>query len=603
VWFACALLGVASGADPVRGRPREAGAAEGGVAWQAWSDDVAVRARAEGRVVLLTVSAAWCHWCHVMQRETYADPRVVARVAARFLPVKVDADARPDLAERYAEYHWPATVFLAGDGREVLALRGYRGPDDFLRILDDVERAVRTGRSLLDAPPSRNEAVAGAVALDALRARLVAVLDGTWDEAHGGWGFGQKYPFAPAAEHAWLVSRDDGGAMAGARARRTLAAWEALLDPVWGGLYQYSEGGTWATPHYEKVMAVQAGALRAYAEGFRRTQDPRWRRDGEAVVRYLRSHLRAPSGAFYTSQDADLRRPDGRSVDGVAFFGRDAEGRRALGIPRVDEAVYAQENGWAVEALVAWAVAVGDPSALADAVRAARVVLASHGDPAGGLRHAADDRGPLHLGDQVAFGRALVALWSATGERAWLDRAVALGDGLLTRFTDPARGGFLATPAGGGPFAEPLRPFEGNVAAARFLLALAAATDGAKWRPAALAALAVAGAPGVPERLGWRSASLLLAVEEARRVWGRATVVGDASDPLTERLADAARGADAALVLVECVEPGATTAGGAPAPDSGDGPALFLCGAGACSAPVRDPAAVAAALRAFGSGR
>jgi hypothetical protein len=171
--------------------PRPAAADGGGVVWQGWTDDVAARARAEGKIVLLTVSASWCHWCHVMQRETYADPRVVARVAARFLPVKVDADARPDLAERYAEYHWPATVFLAGDGREVLALRGYRGPDDFLRILDDVDRAARAHIRA----PSHRTAVAGAstsAARDCGRARR--------DVGQAKWGFGQKYPYAPAVE-------------------------------------------------------------------------------------------------------------------------------------------------------------------------------------------------------------------------------------------------------------------------------------------------------------------------------------------------------------------------------------------------------------------
>ena len=583
--------------------PRPAAADGGGVAWQGWTDDVAARARAEGRVVLLTVSASWCHWCHVMQRETYADPRVVARVAARFLPVKVDADARPDLAERYAEYHWPATVFLGGDGREVLALRGYRGPDDFLRVLDDVDRAARAGRTLLEAPPSRNAAVAGALDLVALRARLRALLDATWDEAQAGWGFGQKYPYAPAVEVAWLRARDADGAREAERARRTVAAWSALIDPVWGGMYQYSEGGTWGTPHYEKIMAVQAGALRAYAAATRRTRDPRWAREARAVVGWLRGFLRSPSGAFGTSQDADLRRADGSSVDGAAYFGRDDAGRRALGMPRIDRAVYAQENGWAVEGLVALGTATGDAALVDEAAAAARAVLATHDDGAGALRHAADDRGPLHLGDQAAFGRAAVALWGATGDPAWLARAERLAEAMLARFLDRARGGFVATSATAGPFGEALRPFDGNVAAARFLLALAAAKDEARWRREALRAMAVAAAPGVPERHGWRSSALLLAVEEATRPVLRATVVGEADDPRTLALLAAARAADVPGLVVERVDVDGRSVTGAPAPPAADGPALFLCGDGQCSSPVGAPEEVEAAARAFGSGR
>ena len=298
-------------------------------------------------------------------------------------------------------------------------------------------------------------------------------------------------------------------------------------------MYQYSEGGTWGTPHYEKIMAVQAGALRAYAAATRRTRDPRWAREARAVVGWLRGFLRAPSGAFGTSQDADLRRPDGSSVDGAAYFGRDDAGRRALGMPRIDRAVYAQENGWAVEGLAALATATGDAALLDEAETAARAVFATHDDGAGGLRHAADDRGPLHLGDQAACGRAAVVLWGATGDRAWLARAERLAETLRARFLDPARGGFAATSGAAGPFGEALRPFDGNVAAARFLLALAAAKDDARWRREALRAMAVAAAPGVPERHGWRSAALLLAVEEAMRPVVRATVVGEPDDPRT----------------------------------------------------------------------
>jgi uncharacterized protein YyaL (SSP411 family) len=121
-----------------------------GVAWAAWEPAAFERAQREGRLIVVTVSAAWCHWCHVMQRRTWSDARVAARVAAGYVAIRVDADARPDLAERFTEYRWPATVFLTKDAKPLAALRGYRGPEDLLLVLGQVEAAAREGRTLGD---------------------------------------------------------------------------------------------------------------------------------------------------------------------------------------------------------------------------------------------------------------------------------------------------------------------------------------------------------------------------------------------------------------------------------------------------------------------
>lgn len=587
------------------GAPRAARAE--GAAWSAWSAETFARAKRERRILVVEVSAAWCHWCHVMERETYADPRVAGRLAARFLPVRVDADARPDLAERYAEYHWPATVFLTPDALEVTALRGYRAPDDFLRILDDVEAAVRDGRRLAPSVPpvGRGEAAAaGAALLPALRARLAAELDATWDDAQAGWGRGQKYPYPPAILHTLLVARRSDDATARERALRTLAAAERLLDPVWGGMYQYSEGGVWDRPHFEKIASVNAGALAAFATAHRLTGDARWRRDAEDVRRYLTGMLRDPSGAFYTSQDADLgAHGDAAPLDGHAYFALDDAGRRRLGIPRIDRAIYAQENGGFVEALCVLHEATGDPAPLREALAAARAILRTHRDPAGGLRHAAEDRDGLHLGDQAAFGRAAVALFDATGDRAWLEEAIGLADAMRARLLDAAGGGFYvrtADPAGPGAFGEGIKPLEANAAAARFLLALHAATSRAVYRDEALRAIAAVAAPDLSARLGWRSAALLRAVEEASAPWTRATLVAAEDDPDAAPLWRALRALDVPLLVRERVAPGEASAAGTSFP-SAPAPAIYLCGDGRCSAAVRRAADLPSAGKAFGA--
>lgn len=591
-------------APPWRGARAEA------TSWSEWSPASFERARREGRVIVLEVSASWCHWCHVMEEETWADPRVAARLRDRYLPIKVDADARPDLAERYAEYHWPATVFLTPDARTITALRGYRGPEEFLRVLDEVEAAAREGRALVDtAPPSGRVAdPTGEGLLPTLRARLRAVLDSTWDEAQGGYGFGQKYPYAPAVLRDLLVARREDDEPSRRRALRTLEGFERLIDPVWGGMYQYSEGGVWTSPHFEKIASVQAGALSAFAAAYRATGDRRWLDDAFAVRRFLVGMLRAPSGAFYTSADADVvvtAAHGGVSrVRGDVYFALDDAGRRRIGLPRIDRAIYAQENGAFIEGLCDLYRASGDAAVRQDAVAAAKAILSTHRDPAGGLCHAAGDVRVLHLGDQTAFGRALLALADVTGNGEWVAEAVALAESMRRRFADPVAGrggGFFGDtedPAAVGVFGERLRPYEGNALAARFLLALHAASGNASYRTAARGAIAAVSDPALSARFGWRCAALCLAVDEADFAWTHATLLTREGDAAGDALWTALLRLDAPLLVRERVEPGVASTVGTTFPTA-PLPAIYLCGDGRCSRPVTRAADLPAVWKAF----
>ena len=97
-------------------------------AWSGWSHDLFARATTEKRFVILDLEAVWCHWCHVMEKTTYADPKVQELLAAKYLPVRVDQDANPDLSSRYGDWGWPATIVFAPDGREIAQIRGYIQP-------------------------------------------------------------------------------------------------------------------------------------------------------------------------------------------------------------------------------------------------------------------------------------------------------------------------------------------------------------------------------------------------------------------------------------------------------------------------------------------
>lgn len=568
------------------------------IAWAEWGPEPFARARAEKKPLLIGVTAGWCHWCHVMDQETWGDPAVAATVAREYVAVRVDSDARPDLGERWRRWGWPATALLSPQGEPILCRRGYQEAAPLRELLLRVAEDLRAGRSPRDAAPPPREAGQGAPPASelgpALR-RLRAQLDEHWDPQAAGWGRGwQRYPLAEPVEHALLRARRDPGQQEWrARALRALTAYQALLDPVAGGMFQYSDDGTWGSPHTEKIAPVQAGALEAYSLACLETGDPRWRGPARQVARFLRERLRAPEGGFFASQDADP--PAGSGLTGAEWVALDAAARARAGEPRIDRAVYADLNGLLIRGLALFGAAAGEPEPIALACVALERLLLTHRAPGGAFTHgprAGDASAVLHLADQVAPARAALALHAATGEQRWLTLAEELA-GVLRRFEDPLQGGFFATSddlallAGGRR-----KPFQENALAARFLLELAALRQGdVGLRQRAAAALRAQADPELVASWGRMTGALLLALEleaEPPLVIELAATPAQLAAPAGQALHRAA---------LRELRTGRLLHVRAPAQAEPPGPFLRACGPRACSALVRDPALLVEALR------
>ncbi|MBL9103876.1 MAG: thioredoxin domain-containing protein [Myxococcales bacterium] len=571
--------------------------------WHAWSPESFAAARTGDKILLVNVAAAWCHWCHVMDHETYADAEVAALLREHFLAIRVDSDARPDLAERYADWGWPATAVLTSDARPVLELRGYQDPREFAELLRDLvadQKAGKlTGRRPAPPPPPRDADLAE------LRKTAEAQLDSYYDEARGGWGRVQKYPLAAHDELSLLRAAIFEQPVWRARALTTIAGEVRLIDPVWGGMYQYSLQSVWDRPHYEKIAAVQAGALETLSRTYELTRDDKWRAAAHLQRRYVLEFMQRPGGGFYTSQDADLQRPGEPPVVGLDYYARDDAARRALGVPRIDTSVYADLNGRIIAGLCrlyAWVPGPDgqpDVAALQAAASAGERLLAGHRTASGGFTHAAGDGGLLHLRDQAAVGRGLMALYRVTGDDRWLTAARALADFMLKDLQDPTHGGFFAhtaDPAAVGVFAERRKPVEENGLAARFLLELHRQLDHLSeepaYGPAAVRALKAVSDPAELKEQGRMLGQYALALAEASYTPVDVTVVGRPGDPATMALhAAALRLGDPRTIL-------AISPPGARYPDPG-GAAVYLCTDTACSSPVKDPARLADAARGF----
>lgn len=549
------------------------------VAWQGWSDGAFASAARQKKLLLLDLGAVWCHWCHVMEETTYRDPKVVALLRRHFVAVRVDQDSRPDLSNRYEDYGWPATIIFDANGRELVKFAGYIAPGRMASLLDAVVRDPTPGPSA----PSETPIGSGGSALDpGLRADLAQLVSARYDREHGGWGFSKKFLDWDSVEYCLERTRA-GDADCARMAKETLAQSRRLIDPVWGGLYQYSDGGDWDHPHFEKLAQFQAEGMRLYAEAYVLWGDPADLAAARDIHRYARAFLTSPRGASYVSQDADLVAGE----HSVSYYALDDAGRRRRGIPRVDRHEYARETAWMANALVAMYAATREAAFLDEAETAGRWIVAERSRPGGGFGHDASDAAGPYFGDTVAAGRAFLALCAATGDRAWLGRARQAADFLAATFAVEGASGF-ATAVARGRFAPPRPQRDENVLAARFLNLLFRFTGEERYRTEAQRAMRFLAARDVAEK--FPSASVLLVDTELSSEPAHLTVVGARDDVRTRALLRGALAYPAAYKRVELWDRRE-----GPLPNSDvdfpelDAPAAFACAGGRCSLPASTP--------------
>jgi len=566
----------------ISGATGSSGARADGIAWQPWSEQVFAQAQREGKLVLLDMEAVWCHWCHVMDETTYQDPAVVKLISRHFIAVKVDQDGNPGLSQRYEDWGWPATIMFDGKGRELNKERGYVEPAAMAQVL---QALVDKPEPMPEAPVSRPATLA---LLTAQQKQVLSQrLEAAYDAEHGGWGNRHKFLQADALDYL-MLNASAGDDTAKARARQTLLNARAIIDPAWGGIFQYSDDGTWNSPHYEKIMSAQANAVRLYATAYTLLGDAEFRTAAEQVAGYMLAHLKAPEGGFYPSQDADLS----AALKGKAFYALNDQERRKLGEPRIDRNLYAREAGWAISALVALHEATGEDTWLAAAKDAARWAIAQRLASSGGWRHDAADGGGPFMTTNLAMANATLDLYRVTADRMWLGLAQQAGDFMVDKLEDKTSGGFALAPVPAGAtgvMAQPVKQFDDNTNAVRFYNALAHYTGEARHAATAKRTMAyLAGTPAANRAAFWPG--LLQADAELANPPLHMTVVGKKSDASAEALYRQALSYPATYRRIEWLD---EAEGALPNPDvtypTLARPALFACIEKRCSLPIYAP--------------
>ena len=456
--------------------------------WYDWSDEAFEKAEKEDKLIFLDIGASWCHWCHVMDRTTYSDPEVARILSERFIPIKIDADKRPDIQDRYLLGGWPTTAFLIPDG-SILTGSTFMPPQTMIQKMREVDALYHEHKAMVtmqvtsmaaevEAKRAEAETPVGLLS-DEFLSQMDRILKRDFDPLNGGFGAEPKFPYPDAVRYAFLRYRKTGDKDMLEIARKTLDAMMKIYDPVWGGFYRYAVNKDWTEPHYEKMLYVQAGAMDNYLEAYQVTGDDRYGEIAAGIKAYVTRFLSdTENGGFYGSQDTDVgsHDPNAELILGEEYYPKDEDERLAMGIPYVDKTVYTDSNGMMVSAYLRLYHAMGDEHAREFALKTADRILAQSMD-GGQMSHYFDGQlgRPGTLADQVYFALALVDAYQSSGIRKYFVKAEKLVSFMVGHLQDVMDGGFyfkIFEPRAKGELLERHKPFDENVTAFQLLMEL-----------------------------------------------------------------------------------------------------------------------------------
>ena len=318
------------------------------VDWFPWGEEAFERAQAADKPVFLSIGYSTCHWCHVMERESFDNVEIARLMNEKFICIKVDREQRPDVDDIYMTAvqvtqqrgGWPMSSFLLPDRRPFFGAT-YFPPQQFVNLMQQVDAAWRERRDALETSAAQitdlvqqitsARGVAKNLGRTVIGQATEGLIAGT-DRVYGGFGGAPKFPnetnLLLLLEEA--LRTGDRKPLDAALITLRAMARGGIYDQVGGGFHRYSVDGRWLVSHFEKMLYNQAHLLRAYALAYRLTGDPLLARVARETADYVLRDMTSPDGAFYSATDADSEAADGESVEGEFFVWTKAQLRDAL---------------------------------------------------------------------------------------------------------------------------------------------------------------------------------------------------------------------------------------------------------------------------------
>lgn len=411
------------------------------IKWRYWEKQSFDDAKKKGKPILLSLSAVWCHWCHVMDETTYSAIDTIDYINSNFIPVRVDANMRPDIDNLYNQGGWPSTVVLTPEG-EIVQGGTYISQESMIAWLSDalemlkkdrkgfkensetIKKKRRTGRQMEGPAPNLSD-------ID----RITSMLDSSYDKRHGGFGLSQKFPNPDAIDFllsGYLTKRNPELKTMISTTLENMSAGE-IYDHVEGGFFRYSTEPDWSEPHYEKMLDLNAALIRNYASAYMVFGSSNYRKVLNKTITYIEKYLYdKKTGAFYGSQDADEK-----------YYKRTK--RAGLKPPHVDSTIYADSNAQMITDLIVADGATGEKRLIRMAKRATDFIMTNLYSDNDGTYHYYFAQKHLSglLSDNVLFGLALIDLYNVTGEKKYISTAEDISRLIINKFYDKTNEQFI----------------------------------------------------------------------------------------------------------------------------------------------------------------
>ncbi len=439
------------------------------IPWRTWSAAAFAEAQERNRPILLCLTTAWSQWSHLMDERAYSDDSVQYLIKTDFVPVRVDAAARPDIDRRYNRGGWPTTAFLTPEG-ELMAGATYIPVQEMRDFLVELAQEYRENRDMIREKlgaleEKRREAEAAERAVDgvltpAIPAETMGFIGGAFDRVNGGLGEAPKFTHTEALGFAleWCQHTLDYNLAAMVKHSLDIMALSNLFDREDGVFFRFANDAQWEDPERECTLEENAALVSLYMEAAHVFRENSFTQTGTRVLRYLVEKLHDPAsgafaGGFFATED---------------YYRLPAAQRRNFGETCVDPVIHAKENGLAAQAFLT-AFRTTENTAYRDHATAVLSHLwdAMWHPERGVARNWHGDVDPVEVGDpveacdrvevrdrvgtaygwgwlpdQTAAARAFAQAYETTGERAYLDRALAVANHILRVHHDPANGGF-----------------------------------------------------------------------------------------------------------------------------------------------------------------
>ncbi|HEX9757867.1 MAG TPA: DUF255 domain-containing protein [Nitrospiria bacterium] len=500
--------------------------------WKEWGEEAFQEAKETNKPVFLSISASWCHWCHVMDYESFSKPEVTRRITSDFIPIRIDSDKRPDINNRYNMGGWPTVAILNGRGKMIDGAT-YLPTPQLLHMLESNLERIKSSKPSSETPQQKpeppnqhpNEEMVQAVAKSLERA---------FDRTFGGFGGPPKFPQPWALEFALFLNSKPGNPIWKEIIQLTLENMRGgIYDHVDGGFFRYATRGDWDKPHFEKLLDLNTRMLSLYLKAYQITGEATYRSTAQGILDYLFTTLALEGKPWLCgSQNADTH-----------YYQLSDEDRMWAPPPQIDQTIFADHNAQAASSLLLTYQAFQKTEYKEKGLHLINQLWNHFFDPQKGMFHYDDGKLSLggYLSDQVQMIHALLDGFETTGNREYFNRSEKLFSLMDDFLWDEKSGGYWDLPDHqkiGDSVHIRIKPFSENSIAAMALIRLFHFTKDKKYLHRAEATLSYLSTEF--EHYKHHAAPFALALCYFLHPPHHMTIIGNKKDPKWQELVSSA---------------------------------------------------------------